>query len=63
VNTGTREVWERYERDASLFTSGIENAFEALDSAAAGESRTGSASSAPRQTCAVRIGPYRSICG
>jgi hypothetical protein len=37
VTTGTRDVWERYERDASLFTSGSENAFEALDSAAAGD--------------------------
>ena len=37
VTTGTRDVWERYERDASLFTSGSENAFEALDSAAAAD--------------------------
>ena len=35
VTTGTREVWERYERDASSFSSGSQNAFEALDSAAA----------------------------
>jgi ketosteroid isomerase-like protein len=34
VTTGTRDVWARYERDASLFTSGSENAFEVLDSAA-----------------------------
>ena len=37
VTTGTREVWERYERDASSFSSGSQNAFEALDSAAAGD--------------------------
>jgi hypothetical protein len=37
VTTGTREVWTRYERDAALFTSGSENAFEALDSAADGD--------------------------
>lgn len=37
VTTGTREVWERYEWDASSFSSGSQNAFEALDSAAAGD--------------------------
>ena len=34
VTLGTREVWSRYERDASLFTSGSVNTFEPLDSAA-----------------------------
>jgi ketosteroid isomerase-like protein len=33
VTAGTSEVWARYERDASLFTSCTENAFETLDSA------------------------------
>ena len=37
VTTGTSDVWTRYERDASLFTRGSENAFEVLDSAAAGD--------------------------
>ena len=37
VTTGTRDVWARYERDASSFTAGSENAFEALDSAAGGD--------------------------
>jgi hypothetical protein len=37
VTTGTRDVWARYERDTSSFTSGSENAFEALDSAANGD--------------------------
>jgi len=37
VTTGTSDVWARYERDASLFTGGSENAFEVLDSAAAGD--------------------------
>lgn len=34
VTSGTREVWSRYERDASLFASGSVNTFEPLDSAA-----------------------------
>jgi ketosteroid isomerase-like protein len=33
ATTGTREVWAKYERDASVFTSCTENAFETLDSA------------------------------
>jgi ketosteroid isomerase-like protein len=37
VTTGTHDVWARYERDASLFASGSENAFESLDSAAGGD--------------------------
>jgi ketosteroid isomerase-like protein len=37
VTSGTREVWARYERDAALFTSGSDNSFESLDSAAGGD--------------------------
>src|SRR4051812_37683050 len=37
VTSGTREVWSRYERDASLFTSGSVNRFEPLDSAASSD--------------------------
>lgn len=34
VTTGTREVWERYERDDAVFTGGSTNAMETLDQAA-----------------------------
>jgi ketosteroid isomerase-like protein len=37
VTTGTREVWSRYERDASHFASGSVNTFEPLDSAASSD--------------------------
>jgi len=37
VTTGTSDVRARYERDASLFTGGSENAFDVLASAAAGD--------------------------
>jgi ketosteroid isomerase-like protein len=34
VTTGTREVWERYERDGAAFADGSTNAMETLDRAA-----------------------------
>jgi hypothetical protein len=63
VTTGTREVWERYERDASSFSSGSENAFEALDSAAAGDIAYWVGFQRSQANMRGEVGPYRSICG
>ena len=62
VTSGTREVWSRYERDASFFASGSVNTFEPLDSAAATILPTGLASSDPKRTCAAKINRCRSTC-